>query len=228
IVLPEILVRRFEDPTQPAKDELIFCDACTPIEQRWKQVAGWSPFSGLPLDRELVTSVLTRLGKELGGKPGRSMRVGPPSPVRELAGDEPHIPGGTLRGVLFGFGHYAKTNILPNLDSRIRITKVHEIDPTQLAPMRFSFQVDSHPEPRCGEEFDIFFLAGFHHTHAPLAVKALQQGAFAVVEKPIATSIQDLDELLDALRSHPGRLFPGFHRRYSELNEVALSDLGVT
>jgi predicted dehydrogenase len=42
----------------------------------------------------------------------------------------------------------------------------------------------------------------------------------AVSEKPLATTAKELDELLAALRTTTGRYFAGFHKRYSELNDI--------
>ncbi|MCK9876463.1 hypothetical protein MXD59_11875 [Frankia sp. Ag45/Mut15] len=67
-------------------------------------------------------------------------------------------------------------------------------------------------------------IAGFHHTHAPLALAALRRGAVAVVEKPVVTTEADLDELEKHLDAG-GRLFACFQRRYSPMNAWLRADL---
>jgi len=193
----------------------------------WQEWSGWSPYSGVNIDGRAMRSELAQICGWQREAPAAVLNINPASPIHEVRGVEPAVSDLELRGVLFGLGHYAKTNILPNIDSRIRIVKVHEIDPTQLAGSSFPFVRDTSPVPREGESYDVYFLAGFHHTHAPLAVHALEQGAWAIVEKPIATTKEDLDRLLVAVKQRPGRLFAGFHKRYSELNALAVQDLDL-
>ena len=50
------------------------------------------------------------------------------------------------------------------------------------------------------ERFDVHLIAGFHHTHAPLACHALDAGAHAVVEKPLATTEAQLHDFWSAMQ----------------------------
>jgi predicted dehydrogenase len=72
----------------------------------------------------------------------------------------------------------------------------------------------------------VVLIAGFHHTHAGLAVEALRRGGFAVVEKPLITRRDQLDPLLAEVERSP-RLFACFHKRYSAFNAQAALDLAV-
>jgi predicted dehydrogenase len=85
---------------------------------------------------------------------------------------------------------------------------------------------DTSPELRSGEEFDALLIAGYHHTHAPLAVEALRRGAYAVVEKPLATDPHQLEALSAAVRDDP-RLFACFHKRYLPFNAWVRTDLKI-
>lgn len=131
--------------------------------------------------------------------------------------------------VLFGFGNYAKTLIVPYIRRHLDLRCVHELDPDQLrAARRWGVALDTSPEPRETEAYDAWFIAGYHHTHAPLAEKALRTGAYAVVEKPLATTwsqYESLRRVVEALDKR--RLFVCFQKRYSKLNEWAFRDLGV-
>jgi predicted dehydrogenase len=129
--------------------------------------------------------------------------------------------------VIFGYGHYAKTIIVPNIEHTLAIDAVHEIDPTQIPRQGTDIpRWDTAAVPREGERYDVYFLAGYHHTHAPLAVTALNRGAYAVVEKPLAVDEDQLTSLLAAMSRSDRGLFACFHRRYSPLNRLALRDLG--
>jgi predicted dehydrogenase len=131
-------------------------------------------------------------------------------------------------GILFGLGNYAKTAILPNIKGNINLERVHEIDPGQL---RFlsgykNISLDTSAIPRKDLKFDAWFIAGFHHTHSALAISALEQGAYAVIEKPLVTSMDQYKELLRSIEINKNsRFYSCFHKRYSKLNNFFHRDM---
>jgi predicted dehydrogenase len=86
---------------------------------------------------------------------------------------------------------------------------------------------DTGPGRSAGDPNRIVFIAGYHHTHADLAVDALDRGQIAVVEKPVVVDRAQLARLSRALRGTAGRFFTCFHKRYSPLNAPAIADLGA-
>lgn len=131
---------------------------------------------------------------------------------------------------LFGYGQYAKTQVIPNLSERLRLECVHEVNPFQLGPVTEPGPVawDTSGRPRDHESIRHASVAGYHHTHAPLVVELLDRGArHVVVEKPIATTPAQLDDLLAAMARHPdARVHVAFQRRYLSFNPHLLRDLG--
>jgi len=195
----------------------------------WDSVAGWSPFSGSPPPAALAAGMRWARSElaRLDPSTGRVLPLGQGSVVQERS-PGPGALAGELSAVVFGLGQYAKTNILPTLPRGIRLLCVHEVDPTQIGRFRkYRFSCDTSDSPRSDEGYDVFFIAGYHHTHADLAVHALESGAWAVVEKPLITTREQLDRLLAAAREHPGRLFAGFHMRYNPLWALARKDLSL-
>lgn len=193
----------------------------------WDALAGWSRFAGREAEGAAARLLPWARGVWQRVEPG-SARVLPlpePSAITEHCGEA--RPGrGELTGVLFGLGNYAKTCIIPNIDRRIHLQCVHEIEPVQLGRRRADgYRCDASEFVRPDEHYDVFFIAGYHHTHADLAVAALSSGGWAVMEKPLATTRAELDRLLAALREHPGRVYAGFHMRYSPLWPLARADL---
>lgn len=198
-------------------------------------LAGWMPESGAPLplppQAELAAEVDAALRRARDAR-ARRLPLRPRSPVVERWAP-PELPARSSererpRAVLFGYGHYAKTVILPHVRPALALREVHEVDPSQI-PLRRPPDVifDTSPEPRPETEADVFLIAGYHHTHAPLAIRILEQGGYAVVEKPLAVDGAQLKDLLEAMDSGCGAgLFACFHRRYSPLNDLALLDLG--
>ncbi len=87
---------------------------------------------------------------------------------------------------------------------------------------------DSSPFPKPDEKADVYFVASYNHTHVPITLHALRQGALAVVEKPVVNDYEELAELEKALRQAGRKVFIGFHKRYGLFDGlVALKDLGV-
>lgn len=144
------------------------------------------------------------------------------------AGRSPVTAVSQKRGVVIGYGNYAKVTLIPNLDRRVRIVRIHEMDPVHLSNRRGeSFQVSSSPVIESTVDNDVYFIASFHDSHAPLASQVLQAGKIAVVEKPLATTFTQLESLEQALRANPQGYFACFQKRYHHFNEMAWRDLGV-
>lgn len=198
------------------------------------EFAGWSPHSGLPVPEAAAAALLDQvpalLEQHWGRPEGVSGWTGASAVQEQRAatGTSTEAAVGTrLPATVFGYGHYAKISILPNLDERIQVQRVHEIDPIQLGPGPHPYAVDSAPGFRPDDSAKVAFLAGFHHTHAPLATEALSRGAHAVIEKPLATTHDQLDGLLGAARASEATVHVGFHKRHQPFNDWAREDLGA-
>lgn len=199
----------------------------------------WSPFCGIDPDEKNIRVALRSikpligdlLARESAKKEGYTITSGPPCERIEQTKKniKKALPSDQLSGVIFGLGNYAKTQILPNLHGKLRITCIHEIDPLQLGPVnRWSQTLDTSPWPREDENYDVWFASGYHHTHTRIAVHALLRGSYAVVEKPISTTWLDFKKLhatLDSLGS--SHFFACFHKRYSPFNGIAIKDLNI-
>lgn len=241
IVLPDALLAPGDDVWQDELDEgeILYEPLSEEREdpQELAELAGWSPHAGTPVDERAVADALRRW---LPASPDdidwqRARRL----PARGVASpSERRSPTTADRGedaprkvsaTLFGYGNYAKTALLPNVSSVLAVETVHELDPLQI-PLgdRGSVTWDTSPLMRDDESCEVVLIAGYHATHASLATEALQRGASAVVEKPIATTSDQLDRLLAALTASPGRLFSCYQRRYSPLTALARRDLGLS
>jgi predicted dehydrogenase len=130
--------------------------------------------------------------------------------------------------VLFGYGNYAKVNIIPHIKKYLSLQGIHEIDPTQI-PRNPSKKItwDTSPHFREGERYDAAFIAGYHHTHAKLAIRALERNMDVVIEKPIATEEEDFINLIKTAERSHGKIFASFHKRYLPFNKYIHEDLGI-
>ena len=73
----------------------------------------------------------------------------------------------------------------------------------------------SEPDDILGDDAtNVVFIATRHDSHAALAARALRRGKAVFVEKPLALTREQLDEVLAAAGDNP-RLTVGFNRRFS-------------
>ena len=61
------------------------------------------------------------------------------------------------------------------------------------------------------------FIATPHSRHADAVCGALAAGKAVFVEKPLATTLKQLQQVAESLQSHPGSLMVGFNRRFSPM-----------
>lgn len=196
-----------------------------------RRYSGWSPYSGTPLDMTAIQAGFQQLVLEsLSTAPLGEVNTAKPSAINgseRFVGEVSKAERPTA--VLFGLGNYAKTQILPHIRRHLRLAAIHEVDPDQVESVaKLGVTLDTKPGPREGDNYDAWFIAGFHHTHAPLATQALESGAYAVVEKPLVTTWEQFDKLERALtRSRAPRLFTCYQKRYSRMSDWARIDLAV-
>ena len=186
---------------------------------------------GCKADLHFVDEVFEKLSVNLtrGEKPAGVISLPVARNVVRSKSAGPSARSGRKQAVVFGMGQYAKTAVVPRVGEFMDIRCWHEVDPTQVGPIgnrTFDVRTSMYAEPN--EHYDVYFAAGFHHTHAPIGIWALEHGADVVVEKPLATTSRQLDALLTAMAKSTGRLFAGFHKRYSPFNELLRSDLQIS
>jgi predicted dehydrogenase len=236
LVLADHLVTAAADVEPPPSwgEDLLylpFTGELAPSGEWWQQVRSWDRYAGNVVaesERAAIAAGLARLSSKIDWQPASHYAIAPSTHIKEVEqnGIERSQQSSRQRAVLFGYGHYAKTNILPNVSHAISVEAIHEVDPAQIPKDRAGIhRWDTSPLPRADEEYDVYLIAGYHHTHAPLASEALRRGAYAVVEKPVAVDHEQLDVLLEDVERSSRGYFGCFHKRYSPLNDTALHDL---
>jgi predicted dehydrogenase len=195
-------------------------------------LAAWHPEEGtLPNVSEATWRTIVDLVKlppeDFTPAPSRP----PPSGVRYRF-DRPKTveSAGTHRPYhCFGYGQYAKTQVIPNLKERLALSCVYETNSLQIGPVTTisSHSWDTSSYPRQDDVIENAVVATYHHTHTPIAIDLIRRGVrHVIIEKPIATSTPQLVELLETLQRHPeARVHAAFQRRYSPFNEYLVQDL---
>lgn len=193
----------------------------------WCNFIAWSPYSGNPtpeLNKPLQEKIHL-FWKNISIKGAINVQIKPTNIV-EFTAMQPKKTS-KKSAVLFGYGNYAKTILIPNLHKRINLSAIHEIDPAQLHPLKPRYYYNTDPFIKDNEHYDVYFIAGFHHTHTDLAIAGLARKADVVVEKPIMTTQYELEKLLLAMRNTSSELYPCFQRRYHLFNAYLHQDFKI-
>lgn len=67
-------------------------------------------------------------------------------------------------------------------------------------------------------DIDAIIIATPHHVHCQEAVTAAEHGKHVLVEKPMATSVEDCDRMIDACQRRGVLLSVGYQQRYRNVN----------
>lgn len=193
----------------------------------WAPFTAWSPFSGQKIEEteiDMLSENVKKIWRTVLPESENYISLKKITHVRDIIlAKRKIVLMKNKNAVLFGYGNYAKTMIIPNLHKKIVVTTIHEIDATQLLPHKKNINYDTSPLPR-DKQYDVYLIAGYHHTHVDIAIKGLKSGADVVVEKPLMTTRSDLFKLTDAMQQSKSCLYACFQRRYHRFNDYAYLD----
>lgn len=132
-----------------------------------------------------------------------------------------HAP---LRVGFIGAGNYAASMLLPHLAQRpdVQLARVATARPLSACDVqrRFNFTEATIEVGKVldDDSIDAIFIVTPHADHAALAAAALLRGKAVFVEKPLAITCGQLEEVLRAVQaSGNDRLMIGFNRRFSPM-----------
>ena len=159
--------------------------------------------------------------------PARAVDSDPPATTRMVSAS-PAAPRGTAGQQLaigfVGAGNYASSMLLPHLARLDTIRLAHVATTRSLsavnAQRRFGFMTTSTTADAVldDESLDAIFIVTRHHTHAQLVCRALQTGKAVFVEKPLALTSDELQQIVDVVASTGNdRLMVGFNRRFAPM-----------
>lgn len=127
-------------------------------------------------------------------------------------------------GVAFiGFGNYTKGVLFPAFrkagGGKLRTVVTASGISAHAAAEKFGFDraATAPSEVFDDPEVATVFIATRHDSHARLAQSALEAGKNVFVEKPLALTPEELDQVIQAARKAPGILVVGFNRRFAPM-----------
>jgi predicted dehydrogenase/threonine dehydrogenase-like Zn-dependent dehydrogenase len=137
---------------------------------------------------------------------------------RPAAGEPAH---GAVGVGLLGAGNFATATLLPSLAADARFAPRGVYTPSGLSARDvaersgFAFCAGSPDEVLSDPDTRAVVIATRHASHAALAVQALRADMAVFVEKPLAMTETELDEVVAAQRESHGLLTVGFNRRFA-------------
>ena len=137
-----------------------------------------------------------------------------------------HSPRKTadVRLGMIGAGNFAKSVLLPRLAKLGRVSLVGLATATgrtaKAVGEQFGFEFCStdYRELLQREDINTVLIATRHDTHAGMTAEAIRAGKTVFVEKPLATTEDNLAEVVTAVEQNQGRVLVGFNRRFSSLS----------
>lgn len=123
---------------------------------------------------------------------------------------------------IIGAGNFAKMTLVPAMkqagfDNIAAVTSNGGLSARHLAERHGIAAVSSSADDLIGSDaLDTVFILSRHDSHADLTTRALKAGKHVFVEKPLALTNEELDQVLDALNASGRQLWGGFNRRHSE------------
>ena len=137
-------------------------------------------------------------------------------------------PANRLRVGYVGGGFLAQKVHLPNLVSladECELVAIAEVRPRLGRLIQERYDIPSlypdHLSLAAAEDVDAIFVSGHFSGQGDIARDLLLAGKSVFVEKPVALSVEQLDELVAAERSGGGRLMVGYMKRYDRGNRKA-------
>jgi predicted dehydrogenase/NADPH:quinone reductase-like Zn-dependent oxidoreductase len=164
---------------------------------------------------------------EAGPEPSPGPAVVPrsqPAPKRAAGRRGPLAAGEPVKVGFIGAGNYASSMLLPHIAGRegVLLARVATRRPLSAvnAKRKFGFaEAGTDLEAVLGDEsLDAVFVVTRHSSHASLTCRALEAGKAVFVEKPLALSPEELEEILATVdKTGNDRLMVGFNRRFSPM-----------
>ena len=133
---------------------------------------------------------------------------------------------------VIGAGNFATSYHLPILNSLkndFSLVSVTTKRPEKAAFIARQYAIGkavASAQEVCGDpDVDLVLIATRHDSHAALAKLAIENGKAVFLEKPMATTLDDLEDLAAAYAKHPVAFHVGFNRRFSSLTQNLIQEL---
>jgi predicted dehydrogenase len=133
-----------------------------------------------------------------------------------------------VRYAVVGLGHIAQVAVLPAFAHATRnsvLAAVVSDDPTKrkLLAKKYKVRGYSYDEyDACLEQVDAVYIALPNSLHAPYAIRAANAGVHVLCEKPMAVTVEECEQMIDACRTNRVRLMVAYRLHFEAINLEAI------
>lgn len=136
---------------------------------------------------------------------------------------------GVVTAGVIGAGNFASRVLIPLLKQHgARLRTIVSGGPSgAIAGDSFGFErvTTDTDDVLADPSIDTVFVITRHDTHASLVTRALEAGKHVFVEKPLAITSDDLDDVADAARASDNLLMIGFNRRFAPMTREVIAEV---
>ncbi len=144
-------------------------------------------------------------------------------PVKTITVTQEAMGAGSGKAVLgvIGAGNFSKMTMVPALSkSGAAIKYVADLNTAAAKHLASKFSIahatSDYKEILADESVDAVLIPLRHNLHARFVIEALEAGKHVFVEKPLALTVEELEQVIDTAGKHPDRMIMvGFNRRFS-------------
>jgi glucose-fructose oxidoreductase len=124
-----------------------------------------------------------------------------------------------------GLGHIAQVAVLPAFKHAKRNSRIGALvsdDRTKLRAMARKYKIDhtySYDDyDACLEQVDAVYIALPNSMHAEYTIRAAKAGVHVLCEKPMAVTVDECEQMIDACREHGVKLMIAYRLHFEEIN----------
>jgi predicted dehydrogenase len=137
-------------------------------------------------------------------------------------------PSGPVRYAVVGLGHIAQAAVLPafaHAKNNSRLVAIVSGDRTKRTTLSRKYRVDAFTYSeyeKCLTGVDAVYIALPNSMHAEYTIRAARAGVHVLCEKPMAPTVQECEQMIEACRDSNVRLMIAYRLHFEHLNlEVA-------
>ena len=133
-----------------------------------------------------------------------------------IAGSKQVTGGGKI--AVIGAGNFTKMTMLPampNADIKYVVSKGGLSAKTLASKHKIAYASSNYDEVLADGEVGTVMITTRHDLHASMVLKAIKAGKNVFVEKPLALSMEELEQIESAYQAADVNLMVGFNRRFS-------------
>ncbi|MFW6596942.1 Gfo/Idh/MocA family protein [Propionibacteriaceae bacterium Y2011] len=125
----------------------------------------------------------------------------------------------TRRAAVIGCGDISQLHFKSLDEANAELVAICDVDPDRLAavvPDRQVERVSDHRQLLDRDDIDVVHICTPHNQHVPVALDFLAAGKHVLTEKPIAASLEEADELVQASKETDRKVGVCFQNRYNK------------